>query len=144
MQIQNPVVLRDPRGRFIFVQCCIDDKPYTLASIYVPNSGQLDFLKSTFALLQSFQVGDLLVGGDFNLVPDVSLDKSGGRKKCIRRQAQRSGCSLFQSLLKSFNLIDIWRQLYPLARQYTFFFSFPSDPFQDRLAARVPDSLSDL
>lgn len=51
MQVQNPTVLRDPRGRYIFVKCVIDDTPYTFTSIYASNSGQIDFLKHTLDLL---------------------------------------------------------------------------------------------
>lgn len=78
MQIQTPDILRDPKGRYIFLRCKIDDVPYTLASFYAPNSHQIDFLKHTFETLSNFCVGELLIGGDFNVVPDVSLDKTGG------------------------------------------------------------------
>lgn len=95
MQIQTPDILWDPRGRYIFIKCKLDDVPYTLASIYAPNSHQIEFLKSTFAILSTFCVGELLIGGDFNLVPDASLDRAGGlrRRKQATHNKHHSGSS---------------------------------------------------
>lgn len=110
MQVQDLDVLRDPRGRYIFVKFKVDDMPLTMASIYTPNSDQIGFLKSTLEALAEFRRGELLLGGDFNL---ISTDTTGGRRnKQTPGIRTRSAC--FKSLLDSYNLADIWRFLYPL------------------------------
>lgn len=81
IQVQDPIILRDPWGRYIFVKCKIDDDPFTLASLYAPNTNQLAFLADTFELLSQFRVGEVLIGGDFNLILDNSLDTTRALQK---------------------------------------------------------------
>lgn len=121
IQVQTPIILRDPRGRYIFGKCVIDDTLYTLASIYAPNSGQIDFLKHALESLVMFQSGELLIGGDFNKVLDNLLDKTHGLKKHRTIRQQTSDSLHFRNLLTSYDLLDVWRFLYPTARQYTFY-----------------------
>lgn len=74
--LQNPVVYADLKGRFVLLNCSIEDRSLTFASIYAPNSNQLGFLSDTMTALNSFKTGDLLIGGDFNLINNPQLDKT--------------------------------------------------------------------
>lgn len=38
----------DPEGRFIFINCMVNEVTYTLVSLYAPNANQLSFLDQTF------------------------------------------------------------------------------------------------
>lgn len=78
MQLRSSTVLRNHRGRYVFVKCYIDETPYTFALIYVPNNNQIKILREVFELLSTFQMGELLIGGDFNLVPYAVLDRKEG------------------------------------------------------------------
>lgn len=68
--------MTDPDGRFIFVNCSIEDKPITLASVYSPNKDQQRFLQETLLTLDAFKTGEVLLGGDLNLINDPNRDRS--------------------------------------------------------------------
>lgn len=67
----------DPEGRLLFVKGSLCGRLYTLAAIYAPNVGQVPFLESALNKLRVFVEGEIVVGGDFNVVLDPSLDPSG-------------------------------------------------------------------
>lgn len=56
------------------------------------------------------------MGGDFNLVKDASVDRSGHPLPI-----DRSLSSAFNELLESLALADVWRLLNPHSREYTFY-----------------------
>lgn len=119
----------DTHGHFIFVNCIINAVTYTLASLYAPNVEQLAFLEEVFTKLANFKAGEVLAGGDLNYVCDPSVDRSGrisgtkSHSNATRWALLRSNTeSKLPALLDSFALVDVWRALYPSARQYTFFF----------------------
>lgn len=69
-------------------------------------------------------MGELLIGGNLNYVSDSLQDRSqllatvGGQP---RKHRHCGGRFRLSDILDSFNLVDVWRALYPSARQYTFF-----------------------
>ena len=67
-----------------------ENKIITLANIYAPNKDDPNFLKNVYNRLMSFESGDIIVGGDFNLVQDVQLDikKGGNRTTHFRAQQE--------------------------------------------------------
>lgn len=60
----------DPNGRFIILTGDLNSKPYTLVTIYAPNSHQIRFLRRVFKAITSRRYRQLLMGGDFNLTAD--------------------------------------------------------------------------
>ena len=54
----------------------------------------------------------LILGGDFNLYIDPTLDKDNYQNNCLNSQP-------LNSLLTEFNFIDIWRVKNPKPRYYT-------------------------
>ena len=57
---------------------------------------------------------DIIIGGDFNLVQDVVVDKSGGRPT-TNQNAQ----DVLKQKQNEFDLIDIRRLMHPTSSQYT-------------------------
>lgn len=109
----------------------MNDVSYTLVSIYAPNSDQLSFLSQTFQVLDGFKQGEVWMGCDLNFICDPHMDRahissnSAGATSRQRRPYinanKRSGFrSKLTELFISFNLVDVWRELYPSAKQYTF------------------------
>lgn len=117
--LHNPEVLADPRGRYIFLNCSIDDRPLTFASIYAPNTNQIQFLSETLASLNSFKKGDLLIGGDFNQINNPLLDKT--YKKSYKKKLHTTQEPFLDSLFSSCNVSDTWRRMYPTSRAYTYY-----------------------
>lgn len=120
MQVHDVQCLKDPWDRFLFLKCKLDEWQFTLGTIYAPNTGQLDFLHDTLDRLANFQDGDLILGGGGNLAAHPVLDGSVHKKGALRSDKQKRQDGLGK-LLEAHALVDIWRSLYPLARQYTFY-----------------------
>lgn len=114
----------DPQGRFLFVKGYLADTKLTLATLYAPNTGQLDFIQTTLEKLDTFKEGELIVGGDFNLIIDAFKDRSkfDNLKSHINTEHPNVD-SNFSSLLEAYNLIDVWRLLHNTERDYTYFSS---------------------
>ncbi len=47
----------------------------TLANIYAPNEDNPTFFKNVLNQLISFDCGEIVLGGDYNLILDVEKDK---------------------------------------------------------------------
>lgn len=106
----------DPEGRYLFVKGTLQGRRYTFASIYSPNVGTANFLVKVFRKLEEFKEGCVVVGGDFNMVLEPSIDTSTGRTavsfKAIKRVKQ---------ILRSQHLVDTWRALHPGIRDYSYY-----------------------
>ena len=61
-----------------------------------------------------FECTNITVAGDFNLVLDINMDKSGGLGK-----THTKSCKLLKEIMDNLNLIDIWRVQHPDTNQYT-------------------------
>lgn len=108
--------LCDPNGRYILVTGHINSFHVTLLNIYGPNFDDPDFFSKLFNLIPSVADTHLLVGGDFNTVPDYFLDRSAQTS-----QPSSAASKVLQSLANSTNLVDIWRLQHPTGRDYSFF-----------------------
>ena len=49
----------------------------TLATLYAPNDDEPSFFLNFFDHLRDFQFDEIIIGGDFNLVLDLDMDKKG-------------------------------------------------------------------
>ena len=58
-----------------------NEKLITLATIYAPNEDDSGFFERFHDHLRDFQCDDNIVGGEFNLVLDIGIDKKGGLAK---------------------------------------------------------------
>ena len=111
----------DPNGRFIFLKGSIGNIKVTLATIYVPNKQQDQFVKKILSELRDFIEGRLILGGDFNIPLDPRIDTSSGTSAVP--------CRVRRSILQKMHemqVVDAWRTLHTKERDYTFF----SNPHQ--------------
>lgn len=106
---------KDGNGRFILVKGELNSNRVTLVSIYGPNHDDATFFND-LVLKFAIAEGPGLVGGDFNLVLDPNLDRS------TPRSLNRSKAASFLLRgMKDLGLCDIWRQLNPKAKDFSFF-----------------------
>ena len=79
-QLQRSFFL-DNTGRFIICDIKTNEKLIALATIYAPNEDDPGFFGRFHDHLRDFQCDDIIIGGDFNLVLDIAIDKKGGLAK---------------------------------------------------------------
>lgn len=107
-------VQRDPQGRYLFLKGTLHKRPITTVNVYAPNT-QVTFFRKTLQLLM-FHSGTLIVGGDFNVAMNPSIDTSKGLSSLTYR-ALHAIRSQFSNML----LHDTWRTLHPKDKDFTFF-----------------------
>lgn len=68
--------LIDPEGQYVVVLGKLDGRDIALGGIYAPNTEQLAFLSQLSGKLAPYFTGSVLLGGDFNCISDLLLDRS--------------------------------------------------------------------
>ena len=89
------------------------DKSMVICNIYAPNEDDPTFFQKAIEKMEEFQERDIvLLGGDFNLVMEPSIDRYNSlsnHSKSLTIVLEYMGCC---------NLVDIWRIRNPDKRQY--------------------------
>ena len=101
-------------GRLLLLKLCLSGKELILMNIYAPNTDDLAFFQNMVSKLIQADWPNIVIGGDFNLVLDVKVDKTGG----LEKTHQKSNVFLKQ-FMETNNLFDIWRIQHPDSRQFT-------------------------
>ncbi len=104
----------DPSGRYINSVVEIDGKRLQFCNVYAPN--QVSLRKQFFENFTGVLKGGIptVLGGDFNSIEDIYLDKNGGDKDLAVSALQS-----LQELNRNFNLKDVFRHLNPSSRVFT-------------------------
>lgn len=105
----------DKEGRYLMVKGFIDHKEVTLMNVYRPPGHDKQLIKKIFNMISTETSGVLICGGDWNVQLQPSLDSS-NRTKNIRPEAL-----YVKKMLKEIGMLDIWRELHPNDKQFTFF-----------------------
>lgn len=108
----------DPQGRFVFLKGTIMGQTYTFATLCAPNSQQLTFIDQVLTNLGDFQEGRLILGGDFNVSPDPSLDTSANRSTHSHAFLRH-----FRKTLQGHTLVDCWRALHASEKDFSYYSS---------------------
>ena len=106
----------DPAGRFVLVTGSINSVPLALLNIYAPNFDCPDFFCRVFDLVDSHSSRNIIIGGDFNCYLDPQADRSSSKPA-----PPLKSIPTVNNLMKSLDLVDIWRLQHPSDRQYSFF-----------------------
>ena len=131
----------DSQGRYIFLEAYIQDSPYFLLNIYVPNKccEQFLFFKDVSDIPKSARVEQdhpFTVGGDFNIILDHVLDGQDGNSK------RKDSGKVVEGMSTELDLVDIWRIRNPTVTRFTWHQEKPI--IQKRLDYwLVSDSLQD-
>ena len=103
-------------GRVIAVRIKCGDNVYFVLNVYAPtrrNEKPKFFRELSKWLQKTKYLNDLLVfGGDWNYVQNTRLDTRG--MSCTYKQAD-----WFNKLRKRFHVIDVWREMFPFKKQFT-------------------------
>ena len=109
-------VTTDPGGRYVLVTGAINSFPLALLNIYAPNFDCPDFFRKVFNLCAEYTTHNMIIGGDFNCYFDPQLDRSSSKAAPTLKSVP-----VLNDLVKSLDLVDIWRLQHPLERLYSFF-----------------------
>ena len=107
-------------GRILLDEATIDDTVFVLINIYNVNteSEQLETLLDLVSIIdkvKDIQSKNIVLGGDFNVIFDISLESLGGNP-CLKK---KSIAKLIQ-IKEKFDLCDIWRIRNPKIKRFTF------------------------
>lgn len=107
--------LTDTEGRYLMITGKLEGTVVTLLNVYAPPGSGWLFYRKMFDLMTTKAQGVVICGGDFNTHLQPSLDVSNGKSetKPISRK--------MVDLMKELGIIDIWRELHPTTRDYTYY-----------------------
>jgi exonuclease III len=105
---------RDKEGRWIVVVLEIHGVVYTIVNYYGPNKDDVVHLDNLTKKLEEVPTNNIILGGDFNFVYNVEIDKLGGnpttntkcRDKLLNWQREE-------------NIVDAWRMRHPRQKEFT-------------------------
>lgn len=106
----------DPNGRFVLISGHIASYPVTLLNIYGPNTDDSNFFHGIFELLPDDKSSHIYIGGDFNCYLDPLLDRTSVKPSAIKNSSKT-----LKNLMKSRNIIDIWRLKNPDKKEFSFY-----------------------
>lgn len=111
----NEKIFQDDEGRYVMVIGTIGGKKITILNVYAPNEDCPFFFLKIATLLADKSEGIIIVGGDFICTLNSKLD----RLPAIRKPRSKMSKGL-SYMMKELGLVDIWRQLHPNERDFTY------------------------
>uniref|UniRef100_A0A673IE80 Endonuclease/exonuclease/phosphatase domain-containing protein n=1 Tax=Sinocyclocheilus rhinocerous TaxID=307959 RepID=A0A673IE80_9TELE len=106
---------KDSEGRFSYVAVTFHNVKICFGSIYCPNIPDPNFFNATSDTLLDMPEYLMVVGGDFNQVCNITLDRSANISSGLDTPSR------INTFITELNIIDAWRLRYPLVKNYTFF-----------------------
>lgn len=101
-------------GRMQSLNITINGKNLTLINIYGPNNDDITLFTKLGDFINDNDDKTFIIGGDFNTVLDIEMDKKNGRHDTHKLCRQK-----LKTLIDDHNLVDIWRKKHPNLKQYT-------------------------
>lgn len=112
-------VKTDFKGRFIILQLEIQDTLFVLINVYLPNTEkeQLVFYHDLSKVMHKHQITserNIIMGGDWNIVKSMSLDKSGGAMNFKHKSLEE-----LDEIINKLEVNDTWRIKNPSRKRFT-------------------------
>ena len=105
---------QDEEGRWLILDIQINKIRYTIANYYGPNDDNPIHIEEMIGKIEELANTHTIIGGDFNFVFDLAMDKLNGNKttnfKCRNS---------VKNWMNEAHIQDIWRIKNPKKRQYT-------------------------
>lgn len=95
---------RDEAGRFLAMVVECEDKQFIVTVLYAPNKDDPKFFEQVFMAMQSLEVDQKIIGGDFNTVLNKTNDLKGGRG--FSNEKTRN---FLNEYMQQEHLVDVWR-----------------------------------
>ena len=108
--------IRDPRGRYLLLDIELCKKRIHILNIYGPSAGDnINFFIELDQLMSNNLSDKYIIGGDWNCALNMEEDAKSYTNNNNRPNTREK----IKDLMVKYELIDIWRVLYPGKRQYT-------------------------
>uniref|UniRef100_A0A3Q3BC05 ribonuclease H n=1 Tax=Kryptolebias marmoratus TaxID=37003 RepID=A0A3Q3BC05_KRYMA len=107
--------IKDKEGQYVLVKGYIDHKEVTLLNVYRPPGNNKQLIRQIFDMITTEVSGILICGGDWNVHLNPCLDSSS------RATKSHTETIYIKRMLKETGLLDVWRNLHPQDKKYTFF-----------------------
>ena len=109
----------DLNGRYLILNMEIQGSQCILVNCYAPNSEQEQIklfrvIRDHLKKLEPDRDVNIILGGDWNLIFNSSLDALGGKPSL-----ESNSLKQMYDLMTEFDLIDIWRIRNPIFRQFS-------------------------
>lgn len=104
----------DPAGRYMIVAGVLLDHALTLVCVYAPNTDDPCFFQDLYAQLHKISDTPILMGGDFNMLLNTSIDSSS-----ISSSTKPKSLPILTDICDSYALKDAWRTHFPHDAGYT-------------------------
>lgn len=120
--IQNEIpfvaedVIADSNGRFVIVSGTLCYNKVILASVYAPNWDDEQFISRLFNSIPNVETYHIIIGGDFNFVQNVDLDRSSKRPYTLTNSAK-----LLATIANELGFSDPWRHKFSDKKSFSFF-----------------------
>ena len=115
LNVNVSTILQDKEGRILSLNFSIEKQNYQIMNIYAPTRNS-----EKIKILQNFNYIDpkrnLILGGDFNMVEDILLDRKGGNPNITHTL----GIEYLTKIKQTNNLTDIWRKQNPHTTLFTY------------------------
>ena len=104
----------DKNGRILVLDIKINNLRFTLVNLYAPNNDTPEFFVEVEQIMNIYENDTKIIGGDFNLVLNILLDKKGGRPKTHEHCRKH-----VVKMMEDYDLYDVWRREHPTEFGYT-------------------------
>lgn len=108
-------ICRDLDGRMLLIEVKVDNMVYCVCNIYGPNEDKPEFFTMVIGHLEDLDNRNVIWGGDFNFVLDVSVDRHRSTHNNVK------SLEVVSSYTNDAELIDVWRMKHPHQKIFTWF-----------------------
>ena len=111
----------DTSGRYVVIDIEINGFRMTICNLYAPNEDNPIFFTELIETIEKLPNDNRIIGGDFNLVLNVGVDKRGGTNR-TNFQSQ----AVIANYMDETELVDIWRFHHPSDYRFTWHCTRPT------------------
>lgn len=108
----------DMEGRYVAVKGTLYGRQIVTASLYAPNTEQGAFLDSLSHVLAPWHDTPMILGGDYNSVLDVSLDRS---FPPLLGMSTHNAMKALINWATQWHLTNVWRHRNPHDKVYSYY-----------------------
>ena len=108
-------IINDGEGRIIGIQMNVNEQRWLLVNLYAPNVDNPGFFQNLFKTIYETPHDYLILGGDFNLVLNPTLDAHN------RKYNNNKALKIVNEYMEDKDMCDIWRVQHDDKQRYTCF-----------------------